>query len=203
MNYHPFPALLCSCDNTVQEFGSATIAPHDNAIDFTGEFVPLLPLGTLASLCWMLGNKCLAEFHGSVYLSSRELLRIVDLEEKNLAKVRKIFQCNAGLAAQIISSEKAGFTKPQYSRAEIIYLSSKHFTIKTGEYFSAEDKILLSAEVDFLTLSDLPLQVEKRVLLRRNEALLLCKVLPAGDDNFIALSAYSAKLEEIEKKSKL
>ncbi len=203
MNFHPFPALLCSCDNTVQEFGSATIAAHDNAIDFTGEFVPLLPLGTQASLRWMLGNKCLAEFHGCVYLSSRELLRIVDLEEDTLESVRKIFRSNVQLSAQIISAEKAGFTKPQYSSGEIIYLSTKHFTIKAGEYFSAGDKLFLSAEVDFLTLHNLPLQVEQRVLLRRNEALLLCSVLPAGDDNFIALSAYSAKLEEIEKKASL
>lgn len=44
MEYYPFPALLTSTYNSVREYGLATPGPS-GCVDFTSEFVPLLPLG--------------------------------------------------------------------------------------------------------------------------------------------------------------
>lgn len=200
MEYCPFPALLCSGDNSVREFGRATIAQHDNAIDFTGDFVPLLPLGAQARIQWVLGEKILAELNGKVYLSSRELLRLVELEPAVLEQLKDIFKCNIHLAAQIIPAEKAMFAKQIATQATVLYLSQTDITICSSEYVGEGEQLLVSAEVDFLTLHQLPVTVEKRVLLRRGEALLLCKVQRGSNDNFIALAAFATRLEEQEKK---
>lgn len=201
MEYYPFPALLRSGDNTVQEFGQATIVAGDNALDFTGDFVPLLPLGTAASLEWVLGERVLASFYGRVYLSSRELLRIVEIEPAHLEKERQIFATNTRISATYFVGTKPPLGKVTPLQGTILALAKQAITLRVDEYIAPGQTVLLSAEIDFLTLRHLPLLVEKRVLLRRDEALLLCRVLPTNDDNQIGMATYSAKLAAAEKKA--
>lgn len=201
MDYYPFPALLRSKYNSIHEFGQASIAVSDNAIDFTSDFVPLLPLGCDAEIKWVLGNRVLAAYHGQVYLSSRELLRIVDIAPNKLEAARTIFATNTKLPGTAVATGGSRIiAKPPAQPVEILYLSKQLIKFRAGGYIAKGQRVALSCEVDFLTLNNQPLQVLERVLLQRDDAILVCEVLPGGDDNFVALSTYTARLAEQEKK---
>ncbi len=202
MQYYPFPASLVSGDGRVREFGAATLLPDSNALHFESDFVPLLPLGSEATVTWVQGDKCLAAFRGKVYLSSPRLLRLVDIDSSLLASVRTVLSVNAAIPAAIVpaDSETLEAAKAPPADAEIVYLSTDLMKLKTTQIMGAQHTLLLNAEVDFLTLRNQPLLVRERLVLRRSDNLLICEVLPGSEENFISLTAYAAKLTAAESK---
>lgn len=196
MNYHPFPALLQSDYNETHVFGSAYIYDSEqntSGINFTNDFVPLLPLGSAATVSWIHGKDEIAAFDGKVYLSSSGCLRIVGINETLLNDARSTFAMNTSLPAFYSPSK----TQPA-ATCQIIYLDTSYVTLKTLLPKEEESPyIFLNCEVDFLTLDNLELEVIKQINLTYTETLLFCKVLETGNFNLIALSAYSARLERI------
>ncbi len=192
-DYYPFPALLSSDYNEVEESGIAQITPRGDALNFYSDFVPLIPFGKSATIHWTLGDKTLATFEGETYLSTSEMLQITGLEEVKLATARTLFQMNTRLPSTIAQSPKK--KTPQYE-AEVLYLSMGMIKILSSQEISEGQKIYLSIQVDFLTLSALCLIVHKRVDFLEGEKLLLCEVDTMTQENYIALSAYTAKLEK-------
>lgn len=193
MEYYPFPARLRSADGRVEEFGRASLAAAGHSVDFIADFVPLLPLGAPAVIEWIQGDRVLASFSGQVYLSSKNLLRLVEVDADLWQQAHLIFATNTRLPATAApwGKKDGGFA------AEICYLSTKAITLATAEAFEAGTRLALCCEVDFLTLCDLELQVNQCVVLRRGETLLLCGVRQASSENLIALSAYCARLQQL------
>ncbi len=189
MEYLAFPAKFTSSYNTINELGQAHFLPGDNAINFTSDFVPLLPLGTPAMIEWAHSERTLATYEGSVYLSSGKLVRLVDINPTLAAKTRRLLACNIHMEAEI-SAKGGGFS------AEVVYLSEKSITLHSRWAQEANSLLQLSAEIDFLTLRKLPLRCKKQLELRRGEYLLYCHVEKTTTENTVALSAYSARLEK-------
>lgn len=197
MEYHPFPARLTAGYNHTCVMGQGRLVPGQNAVEFTGDFIPLMPLNTAAKIEWLLGETTLADFTGRVYLSSPQLLRLVEVDPAVLAAHRPVFAVNTQLAAGLRFAQKDGAP----TAGEVLYLSQKAITLCSTLPAAEGDALLLDVEVDFLTLDALPLVVQRRVPLRRMETLLLCSVPRPDDANFIALSAYAARLEQLENAS--
>lgn len=193
MDYCAFPALLESDYNHISEYGQGRIAQTGDAIDFSAGFIPLLPLGTTASINWIFGTRLVVAFSGKVYLSSPSLLRLVDISSHILDATRPIFAANTRLPARVTPAGSGG----KSIAADIIYLSRHAITLRLMGTTPQEAQLLLDCEVDFLTLHSLALQVQQLVPLRKQETLLLCKPGPYSDENLIALSAYSARLEQL------
>ncbi len=192
MEYIPFPATFTSAYNDIRLHGKGVVSGEENAIEFLGEFIPLMPLGSIATVEWITGQNVMAGFSGRVYLSSQNLVRIVDVEKEAISAMRAIFASNARFKVQICLQS----TIPvQTLVADMVYLSAGFICLLAQCNARENEELSLSAEVDFLTLHDLPLRIARRVPLRRGETLLLCDVLPSDNANFIALSAYSARLE--------
>ncbi len=194
MDYLPFPARLEAAG--VCETGRAVISGSEDALDFTGEFVPLLPLGAAATVQWRVGDSPVQNYSGRVYLSSPEVLRLVGLPAGPVRETRAIFASNIRLAASVEAPGGAGRLP-----VEIVYLSRSALTLRTTGLFEGATRLRLHCEVDFLTLRRMPLEVEHQILLRAGEALLLCRAGNIGNENLIALSAYAARLEHLPEKA--
>lgn len=194
MDYYPFPALLRSDYNYIHEFGQASPAPQGDAVNFTGDFVPLIPLGTAAAIQWVLGEKTIATFRGKVYLSTSEMMQLVEVDPGQVEKLRAVFAVNTNLPGSITAGTRRAPLKTKSLPVDILYLSPALIKLRASQYVEEGSSILLSSEVDFLTLRDLELTIKQRLLLRRGESLLLCSVESGGSENYIALSAYAAKL---------
>lgn len=196
MNFIKFPAQLCSDYSDGCEYGRVEIFPNAGALDFTADFVPLLPLGSGARAEWMLGTKVLAKLPGEVYLSSPGLVRLVNIPQKAMAPLVPVFAANTSIPAFIRrnTADSPGKRIP----AEIVYLSRHRLTLMLTGAVPTEKRLFLSAEVDFLTLSSLEIEIESQVLLNREGSLLHCKILPGSDENLIAHSAYLSRLEQLD-----
>ncbi len=191
--YYSFPALLKTEYNDIEETGYAQIIPRGDALNFYGEFVPLVPLGHRASIYWVLGDKALAEFEGDTYLSTSEMLQLTNLNGEKLETARTLFLSNIELEAVISNTaSKKGKLEP----VKILYLSMGLIKLISPHEFTQGQTLYLSAQVDFFTLHALRLTVHKKLDFYKGEKMLLCEVDSMSEENYIALSTYTAKLEK-------
>ena len=194
MEFLPFPARLRSDYNHIEEYGQGQVFAQDDAIDFTSEFIPLLPLGASATVEWLLGSQVVQTYHGVVYLSSAGLLRLIRVPKNLIADTRTLLANNLSIPVTLLLPGEPS----EPVQAQAIYLTSHHVTVLTPVAAEPGSRLLLNAEVDFLTLRKMPLQVRTRVILRKSQSLLLCTVQETGTENRIALSAYVARLEKLK-----
>lgn len=197
MTYYPFPAILHASYDDSQTFGEATVSANENAIEFSGGFIPLLPLGSEATVNWVLGNKSLVQFSGTVYLSTGNFMRLVGVDARLVEAARALFAINVRFAATVSPAAPAGPLGQGRLPVQVLYLSSQFITLLARHDYDERQPLLLHAEVPYLTLASQPLTIRRKAPLRRNETLLLCDVHPSNNDNTIALSAFAARLEQI------
>ena len=193
MEYYPFPALMRTEYNGIQEHGTARVSEQGTALNFYGEFVPLVPLGQEATVDWILGDKTLASFEGKAYLSTAQMLQLTDVDPEKLNTARGLFLVNTrqpGLVAP------AGKPKAKKLPVEILYLSMGLIKLLTRDNIEEGMELLLYTHVDFLTLNALELRVRKRIIFHKEETLLLCEVEGVSRENYVALSTYVAKLDK-------
>lgn len=192
MEYLPFPARLCA--GNICEVGLGQVAEADNAVDFTGDFIPLLPLGQAAAVEWILGDGVVRAYQGEVYLSSPALLRLVRVDAGLVAEARRLFATNLRLRASFASPDK---TSPRVP-AQVLYLTTCAATLAAPMPLEPGTRLWLDCEADFLTLRAVPLQVKSAIPLRKSQALLHCTLAAGSEENLVALSAYTARLEKLE-----
>ena len=197
MDYLLFPAVLTAEYNGIREFGEGRVLADDNAIDFTGDFVPLIPLGAPAGIDWVLGGQTIARYEGSVYLSTKTAMRLIEVEPGAIEKTRVILASNTCLPASVRGQ---GATVDKAIPAEIVFLSMDYIKLRIRTYLPVAETILLGAEVDFLTLANLRLTVRRRVAMQGSETLLLCETQKMDEANYIALTTYVARLDKLEQK---
>jgi len=88
-----FPALLKSPEGEVLAEGSANVVPETGDVNFKSEFVPLYPMNTVLVVTRLeQRNKEVAKFTGKVYLSSRNLMRLVSVEREILDESNHVFR---------------------------------------------------------------------------------------------------------------
>lgn len=194
MRYHLFPALLRSAYGNTSQYGTARLSPNGAAIDFGADFIPLLPLGTAVSVSWVYGQTVVAEYTGKTYLSCATMLRMVEIDPALLAPTRDILASNTSLPGLVRPAAGQGAALD----VTVSYLSAKTIRLLTACPAGENTTLLLDVEVDFLTLRGLALTVRRQVPLRRGEIILVCRVPPAGPENQIALTAYAARLEQLD-----
>lgn len=191
-----FPASLKTADNKLLEMGEAYVSDTEDAVYFTNDFVPLMKMGTEVCIVRTLGDREQERFVGHVYLSSRNLLQIVDVDNYIISEVRRLFTVNENLGVELYASSKpshfGNLQKLTYFPGTIRYVSRDLFKICTMEYVAEGDYLAFSTDGPGILLNQLVVRVTERVLLRRSVAILLCEVWHPNAENRAALAAYSS-----------
>lgn len=192
-----FPAALKTEDGKLLEKGSACISEGRFTVDFINEFVPLLKLDTPVQIVRMLGDQPLNCFVGNVYLSSRNLLQIVSVDETALREAWRLFAINTQISASFALSPNhsphINYKKAEKIDGSIRYISADTIKISAMQYI-AEGEYLMIAIEEPIVLKKLVVQVTERVLIGRNAALLLCKIVSMHRSDEKVLADYAELL---------
>ncbi|MEG0339034.1 MAG: hypothetical protein RR573_03865 [Oscillospiraceae bacterium] len=196
MNPIYFSCVLKSLDGKLLEYGQAFLS-QDKAgtINFTGDFVPLIRIGETVNIVRILGERELERFQGQVYLSSRRLLQVIGITGPTLKEAHRIFDSNANLSADIyrVSPPHFNMQKGDKLSGFVRFISPDILKICTMEFIDEGTYLALSAEGMSLLLDDMLVQVTERVLVMRNSAILICKVLSSTPENEEILAGYFAR----------
>ncbi len=79
-----FDAILKKQDGEIIAEGYADINIHNRYVTFFSDFVPLYPIDTKMEIVRMYKGKEVHRFRGTVYLSDKQLMRLVDVKDKLL-----------------------------------------------------------------------------------------------------------------------
>lgn len=82
-----FTAVLKTHDDKLLEYGEGVLFPQEQHLEFVSDFVPLLKLGASAKIVRTQKDVETRSFQGQVYLSSGNLLRLVDVQEEILSEL--------------------------------------------------------------------------------------------------------------------
>lgn len=185
------------------EPGQAYIS-RDNSVTFTSDFVPLIKLGSEVAIIRVIGEKRLERFVGKVYLSSRKLLRIVDVNSAIISVALEMFESNAVFPAEFLIAPKAtthfNVQKVHAVSGFIRYISPQSVKICTMEFVDKGQYLMFSLEEPSLPLDKMLVRIKERILLMRSAALLLCEVVSLSKNNGVAIADYNKELKEKEEK---
>lgn len=197
MNPLSFTANLCTEDGQFIETGEARVSDTESSVDFTGEFVPLLKLGVTVQIVRVLGSSQFERFTGKVYLSSRKLLKIVEVDEQLVKKARSYFSVNENLPVTLLlAPEKPARFNPQKAArisGVVRGIYSDTIKITSIDFIPDGQRMMLSVESESITLDSVMLCVRERVLMRRSAAILLCDIESASDESRRAIADFLAR----------
>ena len=169
---------------------------------FTSDFVPLIKLGSEVAVIRTIGEKRLERFVGKVYLSSRKLLRIVDVDSAAICPALEMFESNAVFPAEFLiapgASTRFNVQKAQAVSGFVRYVSPREVKICTMEFVDTGEYLMFSIEEPSLPLEKMLVRIKERVLLMRSAALLLCEVVSLSINNETAIADYLDDLKEGE-----
>lgn len=190
MNSIEFSALLESKPNGISEEGQAYIE-HDNSVTFTSDFVPLIKLGSRATIIRVLGDKQFERFSGRVYLSSRNLLKIVDVDRELIAQALELFDSNIICPADFYiapgSSTRFNIQKAPAISGFLRYISPEIVRICTMEYVEPGQHLMFTINESGLAVEKLLVKITDRMLLMRSAAILQCKPVSLSANNLTAI----------------
>ncbi len=192
-----------SQENDILESGQAYISP-DNSVTFTSDFVPLVKLGSEVTVIRVIGEKRLERFVGKVYLSSRKLLRIVDVDKATIGPALNMFESNAVFPAEFLiapgATTRFNAQKAQAVSGFIRYISPQSVKICTMEFVDKGQYLMFSLEEPALPLDKMLVRIKERILLMRSAALLLCEVVSLSMGNGVAIAGFLEDLKTREER---
>lgn len=101
-----FPALLKSEEGEELARGEAMVLPEEQAVNFASDFVPLYPMGTPMEIVRLHKGREVHRFTGKVYLSDKELMRIVSVQDELLPGSEEAYCGNMNFSASLIACEQ-------------------------------------------------------------------------------------------------
>lgn len=196
MNNIFFSATLICEEDGICEPGQACIEPFEDSVTFSCDFVPLIRLGSRATIVRTLGEMEFERFEGRVYLSSRKLLRIVEVDHEVVSSVRPLFDSNCIFPVTLFMANK----RHKMQKAEMIsgflrYISPTEIKICTMEFADAGQELIFSLSEPGLYLEKLSVTIIERILLMRSAAVLLCRINPPSEANAAAIDDYLRALQ--------
>ncbi|MCI7803796.1 MAG: hypothetical protein MR503_01795 [Oscillospiraceae bacterium] len=143
-------AILKTLDDSIVEYGQAAVSLKEKYAEFSSQFVPLLKIGTEAKIICVEGNTSTHIISGEVYLSSKNLLRLVSIKCTLIPGAENVLETPAFLRAKIY---KPVMKKGIFSKNKIVYkwdectitsLSMKNISFRSSRIMCEyEDQIKL------------------------------------------------------------
>lgn len=196
-----FSALLKADDGIITEPGEACVSRTENKVTFKSDFVPLVKLDTTVEIVRVLGETELERFVGRVYLSSRNLLQIVGVDEQVMADARGLFDINTYLPAYFTLSPNKSpnfhTRKAELIAGTIRYLSMDTVKISAMPFIGEGQYLMVECEAP-LELKAMVLRVDKRELLGRKAAILICSITSIPQQEEASLHSYVTELNRQE-----
>ena len=145
-----FTAILTDEKGRFLEKGFASLPLETNSLCFKSSFVPLLKIGTLVTIIRTLDDRELESFHGEVYVSSRQFLRITAVDEGSLKRIKSLFGFNTAFESFLTMEAPVRFPfyfkKPQEIYAAIYYLSMTQLKFQSMDKLETGNRLILDIE---------------------------------------------------------
>lgn len=106
MNFNNLDAVIYTEGLSEGEFGHAKISPFDRTCEFTGEFVPMLTIGAPVIIICKFHDIPLLRVCGKAYLSTRNFLRITDVECSLCDGAENLIETQVSIEAEIIKTTR-------------------------------------------------------------------------------------------------
>lgn len=160
---HPtyFKAILKTVDDKLLEEGYACVFRQENAVEFKNEFVPLLKMGETVKIYRVMDGEETHEFIGQVYLSSRNLLRIVSVQDRVLSQLENIAMVDADFPALFLPLTGQEAPKPPFRKEDILH--GTIFAINLDSLKFTSGHVLLEGQ-KLLVQTGEPLELKKCVV---------------------------------------
>lgn len=185
-----FRAILKTEDDKILEHGYATVSSTDGLIDFKNEFVPLMKIGSIVKIVRVLQDAEKDCFVGEVYLSSRNMLRIISTDCKALQEAQRILSDNTSLPVRLgICPAHPSFFSPNYKKLEHVNATIYSLSTDTVKFISLPQ---------FSIGQDLMLQLDEPVILRK----VILKVMESIKYGEV-VSSYLCKITSIPEDSRI
>lgn len=94
-------AILKQMNNEILEYGFASYSAQDQYLDFTAQFVPILQINSEVKVVCSENGVTTHIFTGNVYLSSENLLRVIDLKCAFMHGAEKVLAAHVPFEAQV------------------------------------------------------------------------------------------------------
>lgn len=190
-------------ENDILEPGQAYIS-RDNSVTFTSDFVPLVKLGSEVTVIRVIGEKRLEHFVGKVYLSSRKLLRIVDVDSAAIGPALEMFESNVVFPAEFLiapgATTRFNVQKARAVSGFVRYISPQSVKICTMEFADKDEYLVFSIGEPELSLEKMLVRIKERILLMRSAALLLCEVVSLSMENGVEIAGFLEDLKAKEER---
>lgn len=143
-------AILKTLDESIVEYGQASVSLKERFAEFSSQFVPLLKIGTQAKIICVTENTSTHIITGEVYLSSKNLLRLISIKCTLMPGAENVLETPAFLRAKIYKPimKKGIFSKNKiaykWDECTITSFSMKHITFRSSRIMCEyEDHIKL------------------------------------------------------------
>lgn len=199
-----FPALLKTDSGMFLEAGEACLAEQESSVLFNSDFVPLLQLGSPAQIVRVWGDEEFERFCGRVYLSSRKLLQLTDIDTGVMEQARAIFSMNQNIPVQLalapLGSPRFNVQKAQHVSGHLRYIGAGTIKLMAMEEIPPGQILSVSVQTPELTLRELKVKVIARTPLQNDTAILQCELLSPGGENANALRTFLEQQPAASKK---
>ena len=139
-------AILKTLDDNIIEYGQATVSLKDKFAEFSAQFVPLLKIATEAKIICMEGAVSTHIITGKVYLSSKNLLRLVSIKCTLIPGAENVLETPTFIRAKIYKPIlKSGiFNKNKWDECTVTSVSMKSVSFRSSRIMCEyEDQIKL------------------------------------------------------------
>lgn len=166
-------AILKTADDSIIEYGQVTVSLKERFAEFTAQFVPLLKIETDAKIICMEGGTSTHIIVGKVYLSSKNLLRLISIKCTLIPGAENVLETPTFLRAKIYKPVlKSGvFSKNKivykWDECTIISVSMKNISFRSSRImceYEDQIKIRLGAPI-FSKDTDITLQLANNGLM--------------------------------------
>lgn len=182
-------AILKTLDESIVEYGQASISLKERFVEFTSQFVPLIKIDTEAKIICLEGSSSTHIITGKVFLSSKNLLRLVDIKCTLIPGAENVLETPTFLRAKIYKPVvKSGLFQKnkivhKWDECTIISVSMKQIVIRCGRITSEHDdqiKIRIGNPI-FSKETDIPLHLIQNGLMFGTNSKYVCKIAKMKD----------------------
>lgn len=166
-------AVLKTLDDNIVEYGQANISLKEKFVEFSSQFVPLLKVDTEAKIICLEGTASTHIITGTVFLSSKNLLRLINIKCTLIPGAERYLETPTFLRAKIYKPivKKGIFSKNKvvhkWDECTIISLSMNHIVLRASRImceYEDQLKIKIGAPV-FSKETEITLQLAKNGLM--------------------------------------
>lgn len=192
-----FPALLKTEDDRLLEEGMAYILLEERAVEFSNDFVPLLKLGTRAKIVRIMDDVETHCFIGRTYLSSRELLRIVDVSDSMLAQAELDMAVDITIPARIQPIESVhGPLRPGWVPIDIYSISMTGMKFTSLSQFEVGQRMTVQSNGP-VALRGVVVEIYQIISLGRPVTGYRCHILSMPEQTQRVLAAHLEGLNQV------